>query len=97
LAALERAGAKAILLDVRNLGFIDSSGLQVLLRAYRRSETNGHRFLLTGASPIARRLCEITGTEFLLDAGGTAQLLGRFTGNGSRTVDYVEAATDAHI
>jgi anti-anti-sigma factor len=84
LAASERDDAKAIVIDLRDLSFIDSSGLHALLRAHRRSETNGHRFLLVGASPIVRRLCEVTGTEFLLDAKGTADVLGRFTSDGSR-------------
>ena len=85
LTALEQDGSKAIVIDLRDLRFIDSSGLHELVRAYRRSETNGHRLMLVGASPLTRRLCEITRTEFLLDAQGTAQLLGRFTGDGSRT------------
>ena len=92
LTALERSGAMAILLDLRELRFIDSSGLHALLRAHKRFETTGHRFLLVGASPIARRLCEITGTEFLLDAKGTADLLGRFTGDGSD-----EAGVEQHV
>jgi anti-anti-sigma factor len=82
LTASERDGA--IVLDLRDLGFIDSSGLHALVRAYGRSEQNGHRLLVVGANPIVRRLCEVTGTEFLLDAKGTADLLGRFTGDGSR-------------
>ncbi len=68
LTALERDGAKTIVLDVRDLRFIDSSGLHALVRAYERSERDGHRFLLVGANPFVRRLCQITGTEFLLDA-----------------------------
>jgi anti-sigma B factor antagonist len=87
LAALEQNGTKAIVLDLRDLRFVDSSGLHEIARAYRRSETSGRRLLVVGANPLTRRMCEITDTEFLLDAQGTAQLLGRFTGdgNGSRT------------
>ena len=85
LTVSEQDGSKAIVLDLRDLRFIDSSGLHALVRAYRRSEMNGHRLLLVGANPSTRRLCEITGTEFLLDAKGTAELLGRFTYDGSRT------------
>jgi anti-anti-sigma factor len=71
-------------LDLRDLRFIDSSGLHAFVGAYRRSEENGHQLLFVGANPLARRLCDITGTEFLLDAEGTAESLDRFTGNGSR-------------
>ena len=82
LKASERDGA--IVLDLRDLGFIDSSGLHALVRAYRRSDQNGHRLVVVGAKPIVRRLCEVTGTEFLLDAEGTADVLGRFTVDESR-------------
>lgn len=92
LTALEQDDSEAIVLDLRDLRFIDSSGLHALLRAHERFETTGHRFLLVGASPIARRLCEITGTEFLLDAKGTADLLGRFTGDASD-----EAGIEQHV
>jgi anti-sigma B factor antagonist len=98
LTALEQDGSKTIVLDLRDLRFIDVSGLHALVSAYRRSETNGHRLLLVGASPFARRLCELTGTEFLLDATGTAELLGPFTGDGSRILDLDgEAGAEPHV
>ena len=87
LTAVEQGGSRTIVLDLRDLRFIDSSGLHAFVGAYRRAETNGHRLLLVGANPSARRLCEMTGTEFLLEATGTADVLGRFTGNGSRILD----------
>lgn len=98
LTALEQEGTGAIMLDLRELSFIDSSGLHAFIQAHKRSLLNGHRFLLVGASPIARRLFEMTRTEFLLEAQGTAQLLGGFTGDGSRTGDQVGAlGKDAHV
>lgn len=84
LAALQSDGARGIVLDLRDLSFVDSSGLHALVRAYRRAETDGHRLLLVGANPSTRRLCEMTGTEFILDAERTAELLARFTGVGAR-------------
>lgn len=72
------------MLDLRELTFVDSSGLHALVGAYNRSELNGHRILLVGASRSLRRLCEMTGTEFLFDPKGTAHLLDRFTAVGSR-------------
>ncbi|HSJ50153.1 MAG TPA: STAS domain-containing protein [Actinomycetota bacterium] len=87
LASLEQDGTKAIVLDLRDLRFVDSSGLHALVRAYRRSETNGHRLLLVGANPSTRRLCEMTGTEFLLSATATGEVLGHFNGDVSRTKD----------
>ena len=85
LAASEQTDTKAIVLDLRDLSFIDSSGLHEIVWAFRRSEMNGHRLMVIGANPLTRRMCEITGTEFLLDAQGTAQVLDRFTGGGSQS------------
>lgn len=97
LTAVERDGAKVIMLDLRGLRFIDSSGLHEFVRAHRRSLLNGHRVVLVGANPSARRLCEITGTEFLLDAKGTAEVLGRFTSDGAATEDQDGVAgTESH-
>lgn len=97
LAALEQDGCGAVMLDLREVRFIDSSGLNALVRAYMRAENNGHRFLLVGASPLARRLCEMTGTEFLLDGDGTTQLLGRSAGERAPTTDDVEASDEIHV
>ena len=98
LTAVEQGGSRTIVLDLRDLRFIDSSGLHAFVCAYRRAETNGHRLLLVGANPFARRLCEMTGTEFLLEATGTAELLGHFTGNGSRILDLDgEAGAGPHV
>lgn len=97
LAVLEQDGSKVILLDLRDLNFIDSSGLHALVQAYTRSQQNGHRFRLVGASPIAQRLFEITGTEFLLEAQGTSQPLDRFTGDGSQMEEQDgEVGAEAH-
>lgn len=95
LLVSHRDGARAILLDLRDVTFIDSSGLHALVRAFRRSEQDGHRLLLVGASPNTRRLCEMTGTQFLLDGEGTAEMLGDFTGDGSAAGDrYVRTSVD---
>ena len=98
LASVQQDGTRAIVLDIRDLSFIDSSGLHALVRAYRSSEQNGHRLMLVGANPFARRLCETTGTEFLLNSEGTAELLGRFTGDGSRPAAFDdEAGAEPHV
>lgn len=80
LAPLEADGAAVIMLDLRDVMFIDSSGLGVLLQASRRAQTNGHRFLVVGSSPAARHLFELTGTQFLTD-DRAAGVLHRFAGN----------------
>jgi anti-sigma B factor antagonist len=67
LAPVEADGPVSIMVDLGDLIFIDSTGLGVLLRARGRAETNGRQLLVVGASPAARRLFELTGTQFLID------------------------------
>lgn len=67
LARLEESGPVTIKVDLREVTFIDSSGLKEFLEARSRAKDNGHRLLLSGASPAAQRLFELTGTRFLLD------------------------------
>ena len=67
LAPFQGNGVSTIILDLQNLTFIDSTGLHAFLEARRRAMSNGHRLLLSGASPAARRLFELTGTQSLLD------------------------------
>jgi STAS domain-containing protein len=43
--------------------FIDSSGLKEFVEARSRAKDNGHRLLMSGASPAARRLFELTETR----------------------------------
>ena len=71
-----------VLLDLRELTFMDSSGLHALLRAKKRSEENGSQTVVIGASQTIRRLMHVTGTEFLLDDEGTVRTLGRLVGDG---------------
>jgi len=70
LAEVEASGVPAIMLDLREVTFIDSTGLHEFLQARSRAQDNGHRLLMTGASPAAQRLFELTGTRFLLDEHG---------------------------
>lgn len=70
LARVEDSGAGTIALDLREVTFIDSSGLEEFLEARGRAQDNGHRLLVSGASPAAQRLFELTGTRFLLHEQG---------------------------
>jgi anti-sigma B factor antagonist len=96
LAPFESNGVSAIMLDLRELTFIDSVALQSLVRARERAETNGQRLILVGARPTARRLLELTGTEYLLDDRDTVGVLNRFVGSetretGQRLAAYLDA------
>lgn len=63
----ENDGAATIMLDLRDVSFIDSSGLRAFIQAHDRASSNGHQLLLVGATEAARRLFEMTGTEHMLD------------------------------
>jgi anti-anti-sigma factor len=79
LRSLERDGVEAIILDLRDLSFLDSTGLRALLGASGRASNDGHRLAIVGASGPARRLFEITGTERILNQPEGLRLLDRFT------------------
>jgi anti-anti-sigma factor len=80
LTRVEHDGVNAIMLDLRDVGFVDSSGLQAFLQARDRATTNGHRMVLIGASQAARRLFGVTKTEFLLDEQEAVSVLAQFAG-----------------
>ena len=80
LEQFEGAGVSAILIDLRELTFLDRSAMQAFLAARGRANENGHRLILVGASPGARRLFELTNTEFLLDDRDTVGILNQFMG-----------------
>lgn len=74
--ALERVtgwGTELVILDLTELEFMDSTGLQVLINAQRRAEEGGPRLeVITGSRQI-RRLLHITRTDrylTLLDSPG---------------------------
>ena len=84
LAPVESDGVSAIRLDLRELTFIDSVALHSLIRARERVEMNGKRLILVGARPAARRLFELTRTEYLLDDQDAAGVINRFVGSETR-------------
>jgi len=59
-----------IVLDLRNVEFIDSSGLRVLLALRNDAKRNGHALTLVPPAPTVRRIFEITGTRGLFDWRG---------------------------
>ena len=98
LAPFEGDGITAIMLDLRELTFIDSAGIHAIVRARERAVTGGHRLILVGVRPFARRLFELTGTEFLLDDEDTVGVLNRYVGSQARDADQTLAArVDADV
>ncbi len=61
-SALEQLTASGdIRLDVAEVGFIDSSGLRVIIGAHQQAETDGRRLLLERPSKSVTRILEISG------------------------------------
>ena len=66
---LERAyglDADVILLDLRGLGFMDSTGLHLLVKAQQRAEEAGRRLALTRGGEQVQRLLDLTGVADLV-------------------------------
>ena len=76
-AALEReladVGAPAVVVDLRGLGFMDSSGLRALAVAAQRLQRAGRRFALVPGAAQVMRVFDITRMrerlEFVADPG----------------------------
>jgi len=66
--ALDVATARGsrVVVDLGAVTFMDSTAINVLARAHGRRPA-GHVFVVTAASPMARRLLQLTGLSMLLD------------------------------
>jgi anti-anti-sigma factor len=68
-AALDRvwaAGAELVILDLRPIEFMDSTGLRVLLGAHQRAQETGRRFALVRGADQVERVLTLTGVRDLL-------------------------------
>jgi anti-anti-sigma factor len=63
----EEGGAPLMVLDLSELDFIDSTGLEVMLRAARRATDSGRRLIVQRPSQYIRRLLEMTAIDRSLD------------------------------
>jgi anti-sigma B factor antagonist len=52
-----------IIVDLAELGFMDSTGLSVLVRAHQRAEESGQRFGVINSSQQVQRLLTLTGVK----------------------------------
>ena len=55
-----------IRLDMRELSFLDSSGIRSLMRMYRHCEGDGCTFRIEGCSPMVERVLQIVGLYDIL-------------------------------
>jgi anti-sigma B factor antagonist len=94
LAPVEGNGIVSIVLDLRELTFLDGSAVHALVAAHRRAQANGHRLVVIGADQRSKRLFELTRTEFLLAERDTLDVLEQFTGAGLVQQGDTEAADE---
>jgi anti-sigma B factor antagonist len=63
----ESGQTQLLVLNLSELEFIDSTGLEVLLRAARRAHDEGRRLIVARPSRYVRRLLEMTAIDRSLD------------------------------
>ena len=56
-----RVGAAVVVLDLRAVGFMDTSGLRLVISEQQRAEADGYRFAVVPGSDRVQRLFEIAG------------------------------------
>jgi anti-anti-sigma factor len=61
------SGTSLLVLDLSELDFVDSTGLEVMLRAARRAQDEGRRLIVQRPSRYVRRLLELTAIDRSLD------------------------------
>ena len=61
LERVAQSDAQVVVVDLRNLEFMDSTGLSVLVRAHQRAEEHGRRLGLVNGSQQVQRLLTLTG------------------------------------
>jgi anti-anti-sigma factor len=72
-------GPPHLLLDLRGLTFIDSSGLRAVLAAVDGVSEQGREFATVGVTDPVRRLLETNGSSRLLDGANALGLIETFT------------------
>jgi anti-anti-sigma factor len=63
LERVATATPSLVIIDLRELDFMDSTGLSVLIRAHQRAQESGHRLGIVNGSRQVRRLLSLTGVS----------------------------------
>lgn len=63
LAKTEASDPQLLILDLRDLEFIDSTGLSILIKAHQQAEASGRRFAVVRGRSQVQRLLGLTGLE----------------------------------
>jgi anti-sigma B factor antagonist len=70
-ARVESVAGSALVIDLRDVTFIDSSALRELLNARESAARDGRRIVLSGVPATVARLLEMTGTAELFETAPT--------------------------
>jgi anti-anti-sigma factor len=70
-ARVEAAAIRGLIIDLREVTFIDSSALRELLNARQELQRHGSRLVLSGVPASVRRLLDMTGTAELFETAQT--------------------------
>lgn len=60
-AAFEKSACRHILLDMKNVSFMDSSGIGMIIGRYKKAETRGGQLILASMSDAVMKLFEVSG------------------------------------
>jgi anti-anti-sigma factor len=66
-------GARRVIVDISAVGFMDSTGLNAVVRARQKANGCGAELVVRGAAPQLVRLFEISGIEGLLESGPSGE------------------------
>jgi anti-anti-sigma factor len=65
-ALADREPDEGVEIDLRNLRFLDTSGLQLVVETHRRAREEGYELRIRRGSPNVQRVFEIAGLERVL-------------------------------
>ena len=72
---LEESAARLVVLDMRDLGFMDGSGVRAIVDASRRAREEGRRLILLRGSPNVDRVFALTHNADDVEIGDIEPLL----------------------
>lgn len=68
LEAVDQLEPARVILDFRDLSFVDSTGVHAILRAHTRATANGSVLVVMNSSESVRKVFELTRTEHVFEA-----------------------------
>jgi stage II sporulation protein AA (anti-sigma F factor antagonist) len=63
---IERRGIRKIILNLKDVAFIDSSGLGVILGRYKKLDALGGSFIITNSQPQVFKIMELSGLSQII-------------------------------